>query len=84
MKTFMAFAVVLSRKSFAADGTDERSLVCVRSKVRTEVIGAGKSLGAQGTLEGGRMFLDSLVVTTSCRRTAGIGEFKDVVTIGNG
>lgn len=84
VKAFVAFAVVLSRKSFAADSTDERPLVGVRSKVRTEIVGAGESLGAQGTLESGRVFLNPLVVAASYRRTGRIGELKDIVAVGDG
>ena len=58
----MAFAVVLPREGFVTYGTDERSLVGMCSKMGPQVIGAGKSLGAEGALESRRMLLDALWV----------------------
>lgn len=60
VQTLVSLAIVLSGKSFAADGTHKRSLVSVCSQVRAQVIGASESLGAESALERGRMLLNPL------------------------
>lgn len=69
----MPFSIVLAGESLTAHSTHERALVGVSSKVRAEVVGTGESLGAEAALEGGWMFLDSLVIPASCGRSRRIG-----------
>lgn len=67
----MALAIMLAGESFAADGADKGSLVCVGTQVRAEVIGACESFRAKVALEGGWMFLALLFPAS-----AGCGSFR--------
>jgi hypothetical protein len=57
MQTFMAFPVMLTRKCFPAYCAHEWSFIRVRSKMRTKVVSAGESFGAEIALKCGRMLL---------------------------
>jgi hypothetical protein len=67
MKPFVTLSIVLARKGFPAHCTHEWALVGMNAKMRAKVISASKSFRAQITLEGRRMFLNQLGVTTVCR-----------------
>ena len=73
VEAFVAFAVVLAREGFAADGTDERALVGVGAEVGAEVVGTGEALGAEVALECGGVFLDALPVVARGGGTGGVG-----------
>lgn len=81
----MAFTVVLPREGFAADGADEGPLVGVCSEMGAEVVGAGEALGAEGTLERGRVLLDALwvAVLRAARRCLilRVCEAEDIVAL---
>lgn len=59
VQALMSLSIMLSSKRFATNRTHKWTLVCVRSQVRSQVVGAGKSLGTKCTLESSRVFLDS-------------------------
>jgi len=82
----MAFAVVLSREGFAADGAHEGALVRVRAEVRAKVVGAGEAFGAERALEVGWVFLHAFGVAVGggCAGSVGMRKFEDVVTVGEG
>jgi hypothetical protein len=62
MKTFVTFPIMLTCKRFAAHAADERSLVGVGAKMRTEVVGTGEAFRTQVALEGSGMLLGPLCV----------------------
>ena len=78
----MAFAVMLSGKSLAADGADEGPLVGVRAEVGAEVVGACEAFGAEVALEGCWVFLDTFLGARS-RWSGRVGKFEDVVAVGD-
>ena len=78
----MALAVVLARKGLAADGTHKGPFVGVGAQVGAEVVGAGEAFGAEGALEGGRVFLDAAGVFGPARGGAGgVGEVEEVFAV---
>lgn len=77
----MAFAVVLAGKGFAADSADKGALVGMCSQVRAEVVCSGEAFGTERALECSRMFLNAAV--GSGGRAGRVGEFENVVTIGD-
>ena len=83
MEALVAFAVVLAREGFAADGADERAFVGVGAEMGAKVIGAGEAFGAEVALERCRVFLDALF--RSGRGGSGrVREFEDVIPVGDG
>lgn len=64
VQTLVSLTVMLSRKGFATYGTHERSLVGMGPQMRTQIVGASESLGAQGTLERSGVLLNTLGRTT--------------------
>lgn len=58
----MSLPVVLARERLTAYGTDKRTLVCVCTKMRAQIVGTGEALGAECALEGRRMLLNSFRV----------------------
>lgn len=80
----MPFSVVLAGESLTANSAYERALIGVSSKMGAQIVGTGESLGAEVTLEGGWMLLDSLVVPASCGCPRRIGQVKDGVSVGDG
>lgn len=78
----MTLAVVLAGKGFPADGADKGPLVGVGAQVRAKVVGAREAFGAEVTLKRCWVLLDALVGAGS-RGARGVGEFKDVITIGD-
>jgi hypothetical protein len=60
MQTLMALAIVLPSERLATDCANKRPLVCMRPQVRAKIVGSGKTLWAQGALEGGGVFLGAL------------------------
>lgn len=83
VQAFVALAVMLTRKRLSADGAHKRPLIGMRAQVRAEVVRACKALGAERALEGGRMFLNSLV-RTGGGRPVRVGQFEDVIASGDG
>lgn len=82
VEAFVPFAVVLAREGLAADGADEGPFVSVRAEVGAEVVSTCEPFGAQVALEGCGVFLHTLLRTGSWW-SARIGEFEDIVTIGD-
>ena len=83
VEPFVAFAVVLAREGFAADGADKGAFVGVGAEVGAKVIGAGEAFGAEVALEGCRVFLDALFRSGS-GRSGRVREFEDVIPVGDG
>lgn len=87
VEALVPLAIVLAGKGFAADGADKGTLVRVSSQMGAQVVGAREALGAEGALEGCRMFLRALgtVVLRARRvnraRPRWIGKVEDVVAM---
>lgn len=77
----MAFAVVLTGKGFAANRADKGALVSMRSQMGAEVVGSCEAFGAECALKICRMFYTA--VGASSGGPIGIGEFEDVVAVGD-
>ena len=46
-----------------------------------EVVGASEAFGAEGALEGSRVFLDPFTIIARSRGACWVGKVEDVVTI---
>ena len=62
MQALVPFPIVLPCEGFTAYGTHEGPLIRVSSKMRSQIVRTGESLGAEGALESGRVLLDALWV----------------------
>lgn len=62
MQALVPLPIVLPREGLTAYGTHEGPLIRVCSEMRSQVVGAGESLRAEGALEGGRVLLNALWV----------------------
>lgn len=72
----MALSVMLSCKSLAADSAYEGPLVGVGAKVRAQVVGTGKALGAERALESRRVFLHAFGASGSVLAALALHESK--------
>lgn len=83
VQAFVALAIMLPRKRLAADGAHKGAFIGMCAQVRAEVVRAGKALGAERALEGGRVFLHPLV-RAGGGRPGRVGQFEYVIAIGDG
>lgn len=60
VEALVSLSVMLTRKSFATDCTNEGPLVGMSPQVGAQVVGPCESLGAQCALESSRVLLDTL------------------------
>ena len=84
VQAFVAFAVVLAREGFGADGADEGTLVGVGAEVGAEVVGAREFLGAEVALEGGGVFLHAFVLAGGRAGTVGVREVENSFAVRKG
>lgn len=83
VQAFVALAVMLTRKRLAADGAHKGPLIGMRAQVRAEVVRACKAFGTKRALKGGRVFLNPLV-RAGGGRPGRVGQFEDVIAVGDG
>jgi hypothetical protein len=83
VQAFVTFAVVLSRESFAADSTDEWSLVSVSAEMRAQIVCTCETFGTEAALECGGMLLHSpvIVLEATRRRSLRLSQIENVVTL---
>ena len=83
VQAFVALAVMLTCKRLTTDGAHKGPLIGMRAQVRAKVVRACKAFGTERALEGGRVFLNSLVCARGGRPVR-VGQFEDVIASGDG
>lgn len=83
MKTLMALPVMLSCKCLAAHSANKGPLVGVGAKVRAQVVGAGKALGAEGALESCGVLLHALGSSRGVLAALALHESKSNHVVGH-
>lgn len=61
VESFVAFSIVLTSERLGTYCAHERTFVRVRAKVGSQVVRTSETLGAEGALESGRMFLNPFI-----------------------
>ena len=79
----MSFSIVLTCKSFATDGADKRSLISMGAEMRSQIVSTGELLGAEVTLEGSRVLLNSTARLPCTRRSGSIriSKIQNIISV---
>jgi hypothetical protein len=83
VQPLVPLAVMLAGKGLSTHTTHKRPLICVSAQMRAQIVRAGEALRAEGALERRGMLLRALGVAVSGDGARGVGEVKDVVTVGH-